>query len=127
MRLLLDTQALLWWLFELPFLGPIARAEIASPASEVSVSAVSAVEISIKQGTGKLAAPEDLVAQLSTNGFTELPLTARHGLAAGRLPPHHRDPFDRMLIAQARAEGLTLVTSDRLIRNYDVPLLAADR
>lgn len=125
MRLLLDTNALLWWIAGLPMLGPSARAEIGSPASEVFVSAVSAAEISIKQTTGKLEAPDDLVAQLPANGLIELPFTVRHGVAMRELPLHHRDPFDRMLITQARVEGLTLVTADRAMSAYDVTLLDA--
>lgn len=125
MRLLLDTHALLWWLFELPQLGSTARAAIGSPASEVYVSAVSATEISIKRATGKLDAPDDLPEQLVINSFVELPLSVRHGLAVGELPPHHGDPFDRMLISQARVEGLTLVTADRKLSAYDVPILSA--
>lgn len=124
-RLLLDTNALLWWIADFPMLGPRARAAIADPHSEVSVSAISAVEISIKQSTGKLRVPDDLAGRLSADGFTELPFTVRHGVAVAGLPMHHRDPFDRMLIAQARLEGLTLVTSDRVISAYDVPQLSA--
>lgn len=127
MKLLLDTHALLWWLFELPQLGETARAEIGSPVSKVHVSAVSATEISIKQASGKMEAPDDLPAQLAINSFAELPLSVRHGLAVAELPPHHGDPFDRMLVAQARVEGLTLVTSDRKISAYDVPILSASR
>lgn len=102
MRLLLDTNALLWWLFGLPRLGPAARAATATaPAASVHVSSVSAVEISIKQALGRLEAPEDRLGQVTANGFTELPLRIRRGLAAAELPRHHTDPFDRMLIAQA--------------------------
>lgn len=125
MRLLLDTNALLWWLFELPHLGTATRAKIESPEAEVFVSSVSAVEITIKEATGKLRAPDDLPAQLSANEFAELPLSVRHGVAMRGLPLHHRDPFDRMLIAQARVEGLVLVSSDRVISAYDVPRLDA--
>jgi Uncharacterized protein conserved in bacteria len=124
-RLLLDTHVLLWWLGELPRLGPAARAAIASPASEVHVSAVSAGEIALKKAFGKLTAPDDLHEQVVDSGFTELQLTIRHGLAMGGLPVHHKDPFDRLLIAQARVEGLTLVTADRAMSDYDVPILAA--
>ncbi len=125
MRLLLDTNALLWWIANLPMLGPLARAGIGSPAAEVFVSSVSAAEISIKQTTGKLEAPDDLAEQLSANGFVELPFSVRHGVAMRELPLHHRDPFDRMLISQARVEVLTLVTADRAMSAYDVALLDA--
>ena len=126
MRLLLDTHTLIWWLSASPRLGPAARAAIDDPASDVHVSAVSASEIAIKKALGKLTAPDDLEHQVTVNGFTELGLTIRHARAIGALPPHHGDPFDRMLIAQARVEGLTFVTADRVIADYDVPVLAAD-
>ncbi|WP_028924937.1 type II toxin-antitoxin system VapC family toxin [Pseudonocardia acaciae] len=125
MRLLLDTNALLWWLFDLPQLGPGTRRAIATPHSEVLVSAVSATEIGIKQAIGKLRAPEDLEHRIASDGFTALPITIRHGLAAGALPPHHKDPFDRLLVAQALCEGLTLVTADLKLDDYDVPVLSA--
>jgi PIN domain nuclease of toxin-antitoxin system len=125
MRLLLDTNALLWWLFELPQLGQEARRSIVDPDVDVVVSAVSAVEIGIKQAVGKLRAPDKLEEQVAADGFLALPITMRHGLAAGKLPMHHKDPFDRLLVAQARCEGLTLVTSDRKLAAYDVPLLDA--
>lgn len=126
MRLLLDTHTLIWWLSASPRLGPSARAAIDDPASDVYVSAVSASEIAIKKALGKLTAPDDLEHQVTANGFTGLGLTIRHALAVGALPPHHGDPFDRMLIAQARVEGLTFVTADRIIADHDVPVLAAD-
>lgn len=125
MRLLLDTQALLWWLLGDPRLGPLADAAIGNPQADVHVSGVSAVEIVIKQAKGRLDVPGDLPGQLGTNGFIELPMTVRHGLAVADLPMHHADPFDRMLIAQARTERLTLVTSDRAISAYDVNILNA--
>lgn len=124
MRLLLDTHALIWWLSE-SRLGAVARAAIDDPASQVHVSAVSASEIGIKKAIGKLTAPDDLEYQVAVNGFVELGLSIKHGLAVGALPRHHGDPFDRMLIAQARTEGLTFVTADRVIAEYDVPILAA--
>lgn len=125
MRLLLDTHALLWWLFRLPHLGQRAAAAIEDPSSDVHVSAVSAAEIEIKRAIGKMDAPSDLDVQVKQDGFVDLPFTIRHGIALRDLAMHHRDPFDRMLIAQARAEGLTLVTSDRAMRAYDVPIMSA--
>jgi PIN domain nuclease of toxin-antitoxin system len=125
MRLLLDTNALLWWLFELPQLGESARRRILAPDSEVFVSAVSGWEIGAKQAVGKLSAPDDLERQLVVNGFAELPVTVKHSLAVGELPLHHRDPFDRLLVAQARCEGLQLVTADRKLSAYDVPIVSA--
>jgi PIN domain nuclease of toxin-antitoxin system len=124
-RLLIDTHALLWWFADDPALAAGARSAIADPANEVFVSAMSLAEISIKQGVGKLRAPfisDDLIAE---QGMTGLPLTPRHGRKLVELPLHHRDPFDRLLIAQALEEGLTVVTSDPSFAPYGVPLLAA--
>ncbi|GAA3080761.1 type II toxin-antitoxin system VapC family toxin [Pseudonocardia yunnanensis] len=125
MRLLLDTHALLWWLFAVPQLGPGALAAIGDPESDVYVSALTAAEIEIKRAVGKLAVPPDLREQMERNGFTELPFTIRHGGALRDLPLHHRDPFDSMLVAQARVEGLTIVTADKAITPYDVAILPA--
>jgi PIN domain nuclease of toxin-antitoxin system len=121
-RLLLDTNALLWWLAD-HGLTDQARETIAEPANFVAVSAVSAWEISIKKALGKLAAPDDLEHQIQAGGFTPLPVTIAHGLAAGQLARHHDDPFDRMLIAQALAEGLTIVTRDKRFNDYGVSVL----
>ena len=87
------------------------------------VSAASAWEITIKKAAGRLDAPDDLVEALATDGFETLPITVAHAIAAGALPPHHADPFDRMLIAQARSDGLTLISIDRRFDQYDVELL----
>ena len=122
MRLLLDTQVLLWWLAD-EGLTDQARDAVADPANPVTVSAVSAWEISIKKSLGKLTAPDDLERQVVDGGFIPLPISIAHGIAAGQLPRHHDDPFDRMLIAQASAEGLTLVTHDKRFTDYDVQTL----
>ena len=124
MRLLLDTVAILRWLQPAPPLSRGAHDAIVQ-ASEVYVSAVSAVEIAVKAAVGKLRTPDDLTEQIVDKAMIELPLTVRHGLAMRDLPLYHRDPFDRMLIAQARCEGLTIVTSDRAFAAYDVPILPA--
>ncbi len=124
MRLLLDTHTLLWWLAD-EGLTTQAQEAIADPANLVAVSAASAWEISIKKALGKLTAPDDLAEQVRAGGFTPLPISIAHGLAAGRLPHHHEDPFDRMLIAQAFAEGLTIVTRDKRFADYGVALLPA--
>jgi len=87
------------------------------------VSAASAWEISIKQAMGKLAAPDDLERQVNEGRFTPLPISIAHGVAAGQLPRHHDNPFDRMLIAQAFAEGLTVITHDKRFADYDLPTL----
>lgn len=125
MRLLLDTHALLWWLFKLPRLGGAARLGIAAVENEVFVSAVSGYEIAYKRALGKLAAPDDLESQVTGLGFSGQPVTLRHAVAAGNLPQHHKDPFDRLLVAQARCEGLTLVTADAQLAAYGVPILPA--
>jgi PIN domain nuclease of toxin-antitoxin system len=123
-RLLLDTHVLLWWLAD-EGLAPGARTAIADPGNVVAVSAVSAWEIAIKKALGKLDAPDDLEDQVRDSGFDPLPVTIADGLRAGALEPHHDDPFDRMLIAQAEAEGLTVVTRDKRFADYGVPLLPA--
>jgi PIN domain nuclease of toxin-antitoxin system len=123
-RLLLDTHVLLWWL-SAQHLRPKAAEAIASVDSDVWVSAATVWEMSIKAGLGKLAAPDDLSDQLMRHGFDVLPIGLPHALAVRSLPPHHADPFDRMLVAQARAEDLTLVTRDANMRRYDVTVLRA--
>jgi PIN domain nuclease of toxin-antitoxin system len=121
-RLLLDTHALLRWLAD-DGLSDQARDAVADPANLVMVSAVSAWEISIKKALGKLAAPDDLERQVDHGGFTPLSITIAHGIAAGELPRHHDDPFDRMLIAQALAEELIIVTHDKRFTDYEVATL----
>lgn len=123
MRILLDTHILLWWLADDPGLPTQAAVAITNPDTEVVVSAVTALEIAIKKALGRLDAPDDLLSALIANEFDTLPITVEHAMAAGRLPLHHSDPFDRMLIAQARKEGLTLVSVDERLGQYDVDLL----
>ena len=123
MKLLLDTLTLLWWLADSPQLSAKARSAVAR-ASTVYVSAVTVWEISIKKACGKLKAPDDLEEALLMSDFAQLPITAAHAWAAGALPLHHHDPFDRMLIAQARAESLTLATRDETMRKYPVRVLS---
>lgn len=96
-------------------------------ADEALVSAASVWEIEIKRAMGSLDAPADIGAHALEVGYDALDITFDHAREAGRLPLHHRDPFDRMLVAQARVEGLTLVTADAALRAYDVPVLAAGR
>lgn len=124
MNLLLDTHILLWWLADDPQLPRAAAEAIQVPDNTVLVSAATAWEIAIKSAAGRLEAPDDLLDALEVNDFETLPITAAHALAAGRLPAHHADPFDRMLVAQAQAEGLTIVTVDRRFPPYGVDLLA---
>lgn len=123
MRLLLDTHILLWWLADDPKLPRSAAAAIANGETIVSVSAASAWEIAIKKSAGRLEAPDDLLAAMEANNFDPLFISPAHALAAGALPDHHADPFDRMLIAQARAESLVVVTVDSRFSHYDVELL----
>lgn len=123
-RLLLDTHTFLWWLNDSP-VQPSARDAIANPRNDIFVSAVSAWEVSIKQSLGKLTAPSDVGEQIPANGFQPLPISVAHGLAAGALPPHHSDPFDRMLIAQAKLEQLTVVTRDHRFSSYGISVLDA--
>jgi PIN domain nuclease of toxin-antitoxin system len=123
MNVLLDTHILLWWLANDPLLPSSAAKVIADGDNAVTVSAATAWEIAIKKAAGRLDAPEDLLDALDANDFDTLAITAVHTLAAGALPSHHADPFDRMLIAQARVERLTLLTVDTRISHYDVELL----
>lgn len=123
MNLLLDTHILLWWLAADTHLPNAAAEAIASAANTVSISAASAWEVAIKKAVGRLDTPDDLLEALDANNFDTLPVTVVHALAAGALPAHHSDPFDRMLIAQARVEHLVLVSVDSRFRDYDVELL----
>lgn len=125
MRLLLDTHAFLWWVSDFRQIAESARQAIANPDSEVFVSAVSGWEIAIKKAKGRLVTPDNLAAVVEEKRLAHLPLTFDHAERAATLPPHHSDPFDRMLIAQALAEGLILVTRDSRIPLYDVPTLRA--
>lgn len=123
MRLLLDTHIALWWFSaETERIGPEAVGEI-TDAEDVFVSAASAWEIEIKRALGKLDAPRDVAGAITASGFQALGIEIEHAIAAGRLPPHHSDPFDRMLVAQAQAENLILVTADSHIPSYAVRLL----
>lgn len=122
MGLLLDTHVLLWWLADTPDLPDDVKQRL-DLDPDVHVSAVTIWEISLKQALGKLSGPSDLPEIAVRAGFRSLPVTSTHGVAAGRLPLLHRDPFDRMLVAQARSEGLTLATRDCDIQRYDVDLL----
>lgn len=123
--LLLDTHVLLWWLTEPERLSPHALDSIASADQRVFVSAASAWEIGIKLSVGKLRLRIDLDEMVDNSRFEHLAVSLRHGLGVRDLPLLHRDPFDRLLVAQARIEALTLVTRDLRIRQYDVPVLEA--
>ena len=125
-RLLLDTHTFLWWLSDAPQLGQGARSRIADARHTVFVSAATGWEIGIKKALGKLHAPDDLDTVVEQEGFTHLPVTFFHGERAGALPAIHRDPFDRMLVAQAQAEGLRIVTRDTPIKAYGIRTLDAE-
>lgn len=125
MKLLLDTHIYIGWLQDPGLLADDARIAIASPRNVVFVSAASIIEIAVKQAAGKLRMDEPPEAQLDACRFHALPITIAHAAAMRALPAIHRDPFDRMLAAQAQVEGLTLVTRDPALRRYDVPAIAA--
>ena len=127
MRLLLDSHVLLWFLWQSPLLGARAAAAIADPDNEVFVSAASIWEVALKRAKSLLDAPEGLAGVVEQAGFTPLPLSLFHAEQAAMLPMHHRDPFDRMLVAQAQAEGLTLVTRDAHIWRYGIRTMAPDQ
>ena len=124
MNLLLDTHILLWWLGDSPRLSKKARRAI-EESEAVFVSAVSAWEIELKRARGLLRAPDNLEATLRARDLQTLSLTVAHAIAAGRLPLYHRDPFDRMLVAQASLESLTLLTADKQQAAYGVPVILA--
>lgn len=124
MKLLLDTHVVLWWRADSPRLGREARNAIAS-ADVVWVSAVSGWEVAIKQTLGKLRLRGQFSSLVAAGGLSELALSLRHADRLAELPLHHADPFDRMLIAQASVERLTVVTHDRQFERYDVPILRA--
>ena len=126
MRLLLDTHAFLWWIFDDPGLSSTARDLIAGPSTEILFSVVSAWEIAIKARTGRLDLPPDVPVfvhdQIRRNRFTVLPVALRHALHVHALPVHHRDPFDRLLVAQSQVEAVPLLSTDTQIAAYDVTL-----
>ncbi len=129
MRVLLDTQVWLWMLATPERLSEPSRALVVSTDTELLLSAASAWEIAIKYALGKLRLPEapgDLIPRLMTRtGITPLPVHHRHALHVAMLPPRHRDPFDRLLVAQAQLEGLPILTADRSFALYDVETLRA--
>jgi PIN domain nuclease of toxin-antitoxin system len=125
LRLLLDSHVLLWLYGDPRALPPRILREIKAEENEKVVSAATVWEAAIKREGGRLAIPGDLAGLVRTSGFSELPIRFEHAVAAAELPRLHGDPFDRMLVAQARVEGLTLITADRQIRRYDVRVLPA--
>jgi PIN domain nuclease of toxin-antitoxin system len=122
--LLLDTHVVLWWLTDDPTLSDDIKAQL-DHEPDVYISPATVWEVAIKQASGKLVEPADLPERVRDSGFRELPITSEHAIVAGRLPSIHRDPFDRMLVAQAQCERLVLVTRDSDIQRYDVAVLKA--
>jgi PIN domain nuclease of toxin-antitoxin system len=120
MTYLLDTHVVLWALADDPSLSARHRAALSEPDARLHVSAASVWEVAIKRALGKLVVPDDLFEVALKAGCIPLPISWAHAAEAGALPPHHADPFDRMLIAQARCEGLTLLSADSALAAYDV-------
>ena len=127
MKLLLDTHAFIWWDAESPSLSRALRDAIADPANEVHVSAATVWEIAIKRGRGRIAFGGGIAQAVTRNGFRSLPITPDHAERAGGLPPHHRDPFDRVLVAQAVLESMVLGTQDEMMRPYGVTTIGLQR
>ena len=127
MKILLDTHAFLWWIMDDPRLSGVARTIIADGDNDLFLSAASGWEISIKARLGRLQLPANLneyiAEQLQSNAITVLPIQLNHAMQVYKLPDHHKDPFDRMLIAQSQLEKLPLLTKDRMIANYDVAII----
>jgi len=119
-RLLVDTHALLWWLIDDAGLSQTARQALSDPANDVLVSTASVWEIAIKRALGKLSAPDDLPEHIEEQGFGWLPVQAEHAWRVGDLPPHHRDPFDRLLVAQSLVERIPVVSADARFAAYGV-------
>ena len=127
MRLLLDSHVLVWWIDDNPRLGLRARQAVGDPNNEIFVSVASIWELAIVRAKGNTGIPGSLAAICELERFSLLPIEPFHAEQAASLPLHHRDPFDRMLVAQAQVEGLTIVTQDAAIPRYGVRTMAADR
>lgn len=125
MILLLDAHTLLWWLADDPTLDRSAFGAIEDPVNDVLISAATVWEIAIKRALGKLEAPDGLVDAADRAGIDIVPVTGADAEAAGALPAHHRDPFDRMLVAQAARIGAVVISRDRAFSDYGVPVLPA--
>lgn len=122
MRLLVDTHAFIWMATDPRRLSAAAASSLRDPSNDVYVSAVTGWEIAIKRGRGRLRFPDVDRSMLRVLDVVELPVALRHAGEVGVLPDHHRDPFDRMLIAQARVDGLTVVTRDEAFAAYEVSI-----
>jgi PIN domain nuclease of toxin-antitoxin system len=127
MKYLLDTHTFLWWCADMEQLSPHAREIIADGQNEIYFSAASAWEVAIKAGKGRLILPEEparyVVSRMNLHRFLALPVQISHTLRVYDLPPHHTDPFDRLLIAQSLMESLPLITKDEEIRQYDLEVV----
>jgi PIN domain nuclease of toxin-antitoxin system len=127
MNVLLDTHAFLWWITDSSRLSQVARRTLAAGSNQLFWSAASAWEVGIKFALGRLPLPGPpegyLERHLDLNGVSRLPIVEVHGYRAAALPPHHADPFDRMLVAQAQVEDLSILSADRAIRPYDVEVV----
>lgn len=127
MKVLLDTHTFLWWNLDDPHLSAVARAIIAAGGNTVYLSAVVAWEIAIKAAKGRLTLPEPadqyVTNRMNLHAFTALPVELSHALEVTNLPPLHNDPFDRLLVAQARLEGIPILTADAAIGGYDVEVI----
>lgn len=125
MKLLLDTHVLLWWLDDPAKLSAAARQAISDRSNDVLISAAVAWEIAIKRGLGKLSAPADLESAILGCGFRTLPISFAHAMATERLALQHRDPFDRILVAQSLAEDATLVSRDPALTVFGISMIVA--
>ena len=125
MRLLIDTHTLIWAMDDPTMLSGPSTMALQDPANDLLLSAATVWELAIKQGLGKLRIDADLPAEIDRAGFSGLPVTMEDGNAAGALPPHHKDPFDRMLVAQALRLDALIVTRDRAFAAYDVKVITA--
>ena len=125
MNLLLDTHVLLWWLDDPTLLSEQALVALKEPDNRIIVSVVSVWEIAIKKALGKLSSPDNLKEVIADAEFELMPIDYEHAWQVKNLLPHHRDPFDRLLVSQATIEQLTLVTRDSRLNAYNVPILEA--
>jgi PIN domain nuclease of toxin-antitoxin system len=125
-NLLIDTHILLWWEWQARALSEVMRTALRDPENRLVVSAATVWEISMKRKTGRLDFDGDTIAACKASNFDFLPITAEHAELAGALPLHHTDPFDRMLVAQAKIEALVLLTQDRKLLGYGVPILGLE-
>jgi PIN domain nuclease of toxin-antitoxin system len=123
LRLLVDTHTALWFLAGSRRLSATARGLIEDQTIERWISAAAVWEVAIKRSTGKLNAPADFHERMRNQGVRGLSVTDAHAAAVGELPMHHRDPFDRLMVAQAIAEGMAILSVDEILRAYDVPVL----